>query len=190
MKHAPLTDSELNRIYKALISKEHKIFFCIARYTGANFEDILRLKIGDVYDNELAPLEKITFTRFNGKTREMFTVPILEEKLIRFRPKVAKSDSWLFPSPILEGEHIKSSACDKWFRAALLSCNLSDYEISPSDIKRSFIYKLHRNGISNAGILEITGRSSLWQYRKELESDPVDLREVLEKRFEPVSTVL
>jgi integrase len=181
MEYTPLTDGELDRIGKALISRDHKRCFAIARFTGQRFVDIISLKIGDVYGSDLLPLKRATFTRFNGKKTDVLIVPRLEERLIRFRPKNMDLNSWLFPSSVLQGEHIKFSACDKWFRAALVSSGLDIYPISAGDIRKSFIYKLHRGGMGNSDIAAVLGMTSIGQYAQSLNCEPVDICEIMSR---------
>ena len=184
MKSEPLTDSELNRINKALISRDHKRCFAIARYTGEPFGRIVKLKIGDVYSDELFPLEDITISASGNSFRQIFVTPILQGVLIRYRPKYFNPDSWLFPSRIKKGEHITVSNVDKWFRSALYVAELDGRSISPSDIRRAFIFKLHGLGFSDQNIKEVVGLKALRHYRKNLDCQSVDKRGILQRIFD------
>ena len=183
MREDTLSNSELDRIYKHLISPSHKRFFSILRYTGAKIYRVCELKIGDVYDDCLNPLDCISFGSASDQILKVPIVPRLNLTLLRYRPKIIDSKAWLFPS-IRKGEHIKMSSADKFFRAALYKAELDSKGISLNMIRRSFIYELYSHGVSFSIIQELTGLKTVQTYKRDFVKDPINLQDALTKIFE------
>lgn len=162
-----LTDSELDRIFRNLRSRDHKLFFIIARLTGERLGAIARLKVSDVYDAQGNPLNFVTFPANIRKaapdgsraTRQIFTFPRLADSLAAYRPK--DNRMWLFPSDRKDGFPITWSAADKWLRAAVQRTGLENRGISGHSLRRSFITKLYDGGMDLHCIQEVTGHKSI-----------------------------
>jgi len=185
-----LNDTELDRIFRHLKSREHRLFFAIARYTGERFGAISQLKISDVYDRILNPLCEITFPANIRKaspdgtrsTRQAIIFDRLQDSLVLHRPKVRES-IWLFPSSIKKGMPISWSAADKWLRAAVECAGLSHRGISGHSLRRSFITKLYESGMDIHKIQEVTGHRSISVLQKYIGKNQAKLKESLAAIF-------
>ena len=187
-----LNDTELDRIARNLKSREHKLFFAIARYTGERFGAICQLKIGDVYDEFGNALPEISFRANTRKaspdgTRQSKQVPIIDrfkDALVAYHPKSCDRDAWLFPSPIKDGRSITWSAADKWLRLAVASAGMEHRGISGHSLRRSFITKLYEAGIDLHAIQQITGHKSVAVLQKYIGSNHRKIRDALRSAFE------
>lgn len=169
-----LSDVELNRIFKELISPGHKLFFNIARYTGERFGAICQLQVEDVFfkvSGQYEPKQVITFRANTRKkcagvaaTRQVLVCDRLLEQLQLYtaRHQDLLNDGWLFPSSIHTGKHVTWSASDKWLRAAVERAGLSHRGISTHSMRRSFITKLAESGLLDVkSLMQITGHKDV-----------------------------
>ncbi len=185
-----LTDAELDRIFRNLKSREHKLFFVIARFTGERLGAIARLKFSDVYDVQGNPLKEITFPASIRKaspdgtrsTRQIFIFQRLADGLEAYRPKDCDR-LWLFPSSIKDGCPITWSAADKWLRSAIERTGLEHRGISGHSLRRSFITKLYESGMDIHNIQQITGHKSLAVLQKYIGKNPAKLKQALSAVF-------
>ena len=185
-----LSDAELDRIFKQLKSRDHKLFFSIARYTGERFGAIAKLKISDVYDSTCRVLPEITFPASIRKgspdgsrsTRQAFVFPRLGEALAAYRPTECDR-LWLFPSIIKDGQCITWKAADNWLRRAVAAAGLSHRGISGHSLRRSFITKLYESGMDIHNIQQITGHKSLSVVQLYIGKNPAKLKESLSGIF-------
>jgi integrase/recombinase XerD len=176
-----LSDSELDRIFKNLNSRDHKLFFIIARFTGERLGAIARLKVSDVYANG-EPLGEITFPANIRKaapdgsrsTRQVYIVPRLHDGLLAYKPKDDRL--WLFPSDRRDDMPITWSAADKWLRAAVLRTGLENRGISGHSLRRSFITKLYESGMDIHCIQEVTGHKSLAVLQRYIGKNPARVK--------------
>lgn len=183
-----LSDIELDRIFKHLKNRDHKLFFAIARYTGERFGAIAQLRVSDVYMG-LEPLPEITFPASIRKaspdgsrsTRQLLVYERLHNALTAYAPK--HKDLWLFPSPIKDGKPITWSAADKWLRAAVERAGLEHRGVSGHSLRRSFITKLHESGFDIHSIQQITGHKSIAVLQKYIGGNPRKLRDALSATF-------
>lgn len=181
-----LSDIELDRIFKNLKSREHKLFFAIARYSGERFGAIAQLRFSDVYDDRCNPLHEITFPAAIRKaspdgsrsTRQLLVFERLHNSLVAYRPNQCDR-LWLFPSSIKDGRSITWSAADKWLRAAVERAGLSHRGISGHSLRRSFITKLYESGLDIHSIQQITGHKSISVLQKYIGKNPAKLRDTL-----------
>ncbi|BBC24776.1 tyrosine-type recombinase/integrase [Pseudanabaena sp. ABRG5-3] len=187
-----LNDAELDRIFKHLKNREHKLFFAIARYSGERFGAIAKLKISDVYGPGYVPLDELTFPANirkaspNGdrSTRQVMVFERFAEALTIYKPRDRYPDLlWLFPSSIKEGKHISWSAADKWLRAAVERAGLSHRGISGHSLRRSFITKLYESGMDIHQLQQVTGHKSISVLQKYIGKNPVKLKESMSKIF-------
>lgn len=185
-----LNDAELDRIFKHLKNREHKLFFSIARYSGERFGAIAKLKISDVYGPACVPLDEITFPANirkaspNGdrSTRQVMVFERFSEALTLYKPRNPDS-IWLFPSSIKDGCAITWSAADKWLRAAVDRAGLSHRGISGHSLRRSFITKLYESGMDIHQLQQVTGHKSISVLQKYIGKNPVKLKESMSKIF-------
>lgn len=185
-----LSDAELDRIFKHLKSRDHKLFFTIARYTGERFGAIAKLKISDVYDASCRSLPEITFPANIRKgspdgsrsTRQAFIFPRLAEGLAAYRP-LECDRLWLFPSSIKDGQCICWKAADSWLRRAVAAAGLEHRGISGHSLRRSFITKLYESGMDIHNIQQITGHKSLSVVQLYIGKNPAKLKESLANIF-------
>ncbi|WP_055077264.1 site-specific integrase [Pseudanabaena sp. 'Roaring Creek'] len=185
-----LSDAELDRIFKQLKSRDHKLFFTIARYTGERFGAIAKLKISDVYDGNCRALPEITFPAHIRKgspdgsrsTRQAFIFDRLAEGLAAYRPTHCNS-LWLFPSPVKDGQPICWKAADLWLRRAVAAAGYAHRGISGHSLRRSFITKLYENGMDIHNIQQITGHKSLAVVQLYIRKNPVKLKQSLANIF-------
>lgn len=161
-----LKAGELDRIYRSLISEQHKLFFNIARYTGERFGAIRQLQCGDVWLDcaglRMESLPEITFRADTTKTKQARTVPVcdrLRDYLDRY--KGPRGAVWVFESALLKGQPVTWSACDKWLRAGIERAGLSHRGISCHSLRRTFITQLYESGLDIKIIQQITGHRSL-----------------------------
>jgi integrase/recombinase XerD len=113
-------------------------------------------------------------------------VPIIDrfrDALAAHRPKICDRDSWLFPSPIKDGQSITWSAADKWLRLAVTAAGMEHRGISGHSLRRSFITRLHEAGIDLHSIQQITGHKSVAVLQKYIGSNPRKIRDALRGAF-------
>jgi len=187
-----LSDAELDRIFKHLKNREHKLFFVIARYSGERFGAIAKLQVSDVYDPDLNPLDELTFPANirkaspNGdrSTRQVIVFERFAEALTIHKPRDLACDRvWLFPSSIKEGQPITWSAADKWLRAAVERAGLDHRGISGHSLRRSFITKLYESGMDIHQLQQVTGHKSISVLQKYIGKNPVKLKQSMSKIF-------
>lgn len=157
MSDGYVSQIDLEKIYRNLISPEHKRFFVIARYTGEKFNRITKLKIGDVYDENCYPLDVITFGRGTSDQRDAIVFERLKELLSYHRPKKCDLDAWLFPSKSRTGNHIGFAATDKWLRNAAYRADIDHWNISTHTFRKVFVTTLYEHGMSIEAIQETVG---------------------------------
>jgi integrase/recombinase XerD len=185
-----LNDAELDRIFRNLKSRDHKLFFTIARYTGERFGAITKLKVSDVYGADCRVLPEITFPANIRKaspdgsraTRQAFVFNRLGEGLSVYRPDNCDR-LWIFPSNMKDGQHICWKAADSWLRRAVAAAGLSHRGISGHSLRRSFITKLYEAGMDIHKIQQITGHKSLSVLQIYIGKNPVKLREAMSNIF-------
>ena len=184
-----LSDGEILRIYKALISPSHKLFFNIARYTGERFGAICQLQVCDVFvcleNSGLREVkEEITFRAATRKksggdrsTRQLPVADKLAEYLNSYRGEMG--EVWLFESKIKPGQCITWSSADKWFRAAVDRAGLSHRGISGHSLRRTFITGLYRSGVDLKLLQQITGHKDIKSLMLYIGVDKADVRKAL-----------
>jgi integrase/recombinase XerD len=185
-----LNDKELDRIFNQLMSRQHKLFFSIARYTGERFGAIRQLELPHVYYYDRKPLQYITFPAYLRKslptgqreTRQAFIVPRLSELLTAYCPKDF-DEIYLFPSKTKDGLPITWKAADNFLRRAVNYAGLSHRGISGHSLRRSFITKLSNNGMDVHHIQRITGHKSLSVVQSYIETNPTKLNQALTNIF-------
>lgn len=178
---AILSDSDYSRIRKHLKNKQHRLIFDIARYTGERWGAILKLQVRDVYDAELKPREEITFRAATRKaspsgerkTRQVPLHPQLRDSLEAY--KASTESEWLFPSPLNRDAPLTFRAGDSALRRAVALAGLESKGISTHSTRRTFITRLHSQGVDLYTLQKITGHQDLKALGKyvEISSDRV-----------------
>lgn len=165
---AILSDSDYLRIRKFLKSKHHRLIWDLARYTGERWGAILKLKTTDVFDSDARPREHITFPGAIRKaapdgtrlTRQIPTHPQLGEILGAYKIS-EKEKIWLFPSPSGQDKPLTLRAADLALRRAIALASLESKGICTHSTRRSFITRLHNQGVDLYTLQRITGHRDL-----------------------------
>lgn len=164
-KAAILSDKDYSKIRNQIKSQKYKLLLDLARYTGERWGALVQLRVEDVYNANGLPLEYITFRACTRKaapdgtreTRQIPVHPILVESLRAYKPA---SLIWLFPSR--EGDEAMTIRwADKILRAAVVNAGLDTLGISTHSTRRTFITRLHEQGIDLYTIQQITGHRDL-----------------------------
>lgn len=164
---AILSDSDYSRIRKHLKNKQHRLIWDIARYTGERWGAILKLRVDDVYDDRGRPRDEITFracTRKKSpdgqqKTRQVPLHPHLRDSLEVY--KACTESEWLFPSPSDRSAPLTLRAGDLALRRAIALAGLESKGISTHSTRRTFITRLHSQGVDLYTLQKITGHQDL-----------------------------
>jgi integrase/recombinase XerD len=155
-----ISDLEFSKIRKKIETPKYKILLDLAWYTGERWGALVQLQINDVYDENI-PREIITFRKNTRKgkisTRQIPIHPNLKEQLSNYAPK---DPVWMFPNR--DGsKHMTLRHAYNIFMTAVESAGLGGKGISTHSTRRSFITKLHSNGVSTFTISKITGHKDL-----------------------------
>jgi integrase/recombinase XerD len=161
-KASTINDSEFAKIRRNVKTIKYKILLDLAWYTGERWGALLKLLISDVYNLDGSICDVITFRAATRKKRpdgsaETRQVPIHENLAQSLRAYSPDNQSiWLFPGrdgdkpmTLRQAYNILESAVD--------NAGLGTRGISTHSTRRSFITKLHNNGIATATIKKITG---------------------------------
>ena len=157
-----ISDSDYAKLRKNIKTLKYKILLDLAWYTGERWGALVKLHINDVYESDGTPRSIITFRAATRKkrpdgtseTRQVPVHPNLMDALRSYRPD--RNSVWMFPSR--SGE---KSIC--WRNAyqilemAVERSGLTAKGISTHSTRRTFITKLHKNGVATATIKKITG---------------------------------
>lgn len=174
---ACITDTEYSKLRRQIQTQKYKLLLDLGWYTGERWGALIQLKVSDVYDASGKPRECITFRAATRKkrpdgsceTRQVPVHQVLGESLASYKPE---TDSlWLFPSrdgmkPITwrNAYDILKRACEK--------AGFGSKGISTHTSRRSFITKLHRNGIDPYKIKKITGHRDFKALERYIDIDP------------------
>jgi integrase/recombinase XerD len=170
-KASIITDSEYLKIRAKIITLKYKILLDLAWYTGERWGALVQLRVSDVYGPN-GPHCMITFRSVSRKkrpdgsadTRQVPTHPVLYASLRTYTPD--NNSVWMFPGR--DGSKpLGWRQAYEILRAALERCGMSAKGVTTHSTRRTFITKLHRNGVSPATIRRITGHreyKSLDQY--------------------------
>lgn len=164
---AILSDLDYSRIRKHLKKKQHRLLWDIARYTGERWGAILKLRVEDAYDDRGRPRNEITFracTRKKNpdgqqKTRQVPLHPQLRDSLEAY--KASAESEWLFPGPSDRSAPLTLRAGDLALRRALALAGLESKGISTHSTRRTFITRLHSQGVDLYTLQKITGHQDL-----------------------------
>ncbi|MBE9202112.1 MULTISPECIES: tyrosine-type recombinase/integrase [unclassified Nodularia (in: cyanobacteria)] len=160
-KAAVLTDNDYSKLRRNIKSVKYKLLLDLAWYTGERWGALVQLRVSDVYHADGTPRDVITFRavtrkkRTDGKsdTRQVPVHPILFENLRLFAPGASP---WLFPNR--DGDKsVTWRNVYAVFMKAVENAGLTAKGISTHSTRRSFITKLHNNGVATATIKKITG---------------------------------
>ena len=161
-KAAIISDSDYSKLRKNIINIKYKILLDLGWYTGERWGALVQLRVNDVYHEDGTPRLIITFRSTTRKkrpdgsseTRQIPVHPNLMDALRSYHPD--PNSVWMFPSR--DGE---KNICLRNAYAILEKSvdrsGLTAKGISTHSTRRSFITKLHRNGVATATIKKITG---------------------------------
>lgn len=178
-----LTQFQLSLIQRELISRDHKRFFAIARYTGQNIRRICKLKVSDVYYDRHVPKPFMTFSGGKFKPHSFPIHEPLKNALLIYYPETFVSDAWLFPSKIIKGKPITPRAVSMFIESALIRAELEHLNVTTKMIRESFICELCKAGMSNTHIKEILGTVDIPGIVTRFSNEPIDFRVALENIF-------
>lgn len=184
---ALLSESDMSKIRRELVNKEHRLFWDIARYTGERWGAICQLLVTDVYRDpyKALPHPDITFRAATRKAsptgdRQTRQVPIhssLREMLEAYKPPL--DTIWLFPSKARAGQHISFQAADNFFRKALEKAGLDHKGLSTHSTRRTFITNLYRKGVDLVTLQRITGHKDIKVLRQYIDVSPERIRSAI-----------
>ena len=181
---ALLSESDISKIRRELVNKEHRLFWDVARYTGERWGAICQLQVFDVYSDpyKSKPHLDITFRAATRKaapdgsrqTRQVPVHPSLKEILEAYKSPL--DTIWLFPSKSRPGQHISFQAADDFFRKALEKAGLNHKGLSTHSTRRTFITNLYRKGVDLVTLQKITGHRDIKVLRQYIEVSPERVR--------------
>jgi integrase/recombinase XerD len=162
-KATPIQFTEYKKLRYAFLVPSHRLILDIAYYTGERWGAILRLQVADVYSDAIARTihSDITFrkeTRKDNATRQCPIARSLKLRLSAYQPPVS---GYLFPSPLLNCQHLSDRAADAAFRRAIARAGLEGLGYSTHSTRRGLINRMHEAGTSLKVIQSITGHKSL-----------------------------
>ncbi|MGB6302089.1 MAG: tyrosine-type recombinase/integrase [Rivularia sp. (in: cyanobacteria)] len=161
-----LTEIEFSKIRKQIRSKNYKLLFDLAWYSGERWGALCKLRTEDCYEKDGSVRGYLTFRAATRKaapdgkrkTRQVPIHPVLKEALGNYKP--AADSQYLFPNR--EGDKpITLRWADEVLRSAVERAGLLAKGISTHSTRRTFITKLHRNGCDIYTIQKITGHQDL-----------------------------
>lgn len=177
---AILSDSDYSKIRKQIKSKKYKLLLDLAWFTGERWGALVQLQASDVYNPDGTVRTHITFKANTRKaspdgkrqTRQVIVHSTLAEALQVYEPD--QKSQWLFPNRE-HSNHINIRWGDKILRSAVERAGLEAKGISTHSTRRSFITKLHRNGVDLYTIKKITGHKDLKSLERyvDLDSDRI-----------------
>jgi len=107
-KATPLKFPEYKRLRNGFLLPCHQLLLDIAYYTGERWGAILRLHVSDVYSapsiRDIHP--DITFRKNTRKDKTTRQCPISDALRLRLEAYQPSIDAYLFPSPLLPGQHL------------------------------------------------------------------------------------
>jgi integrase/recombinase XerD len=159
---AILSDAEYSKLRRNIKTAKYKLLLDLAWYTGERWGALVQMQINDVYYPDGKPRTTITFRASTRKkrpdgssdTRQVPTHPNLLEALRSY--KFEKKSIWLFPNR--DGDdHVGWRNVYEILMKAVDRAGLAAKGISTHSTRRSFITKLHNQGVATATIKKITG---------------------------------
>lgn len=181
---AIITEGDYQKIRRCIKEKKYKLLLDIAHYTGERWGAIVQLRVLDVFDQDHTPREEITFRAVTRKadpngnrhTRQVPIHPTLAE-ILEAAP--IYSSDWLFPSRIIEGQHITLRAADLMFRAALAQAKLHTKGYCTHSTRRTFITRLWESGVDLHTIQLLTGHHDTKSLVRYIEANPERIKKAI-----------
>lgn len=182
---AIISETDYQKIRRALRGKKYKLLLDIARYTGERWGAIVQLRVLDVFDQDCDPRAEITFRSCTRKadpngqrhTRQVPTHPQLHEILEAYRHEMPCE--WLFPSRVNPERHITLRAADLIFRAATHDAKLSSKGYCTHSTRRTFITRLWESGVDLHTIQLLTGHHDTKSLTRYIEANPERIKKAL-----------
>lgn len=184
-KSALISDRDYLKIRKCIKSKEYKLLFDIARYTGERWGAIVKLRVSDIWDDSGQVRDCITFraitrkanTKGKRRSRECPIHPQLRELLEAYRP--IEEDQWLFPAKEDVSSPLPLRTADAMLRRAVLEAGLGHKGISTHSTRRTFITRLWEKGVDLHTLQELTGHSDTKTLRGYIDTNPLRVSSAL-----------
>lgn len=182
---AIISDYDYSKIRKQIRSKKYKLLLDLAWFTGERWGALVQLKIADIFNSDGTVRSHITFKASTRKaspdgkrlTRQVIVHSTLTESLQGYKPE--SNCDWMFPNQSHNG-HITLRWADKIFRAAVERAGLEAKGISTHSTRRTFITKLHRNGVDLYTIKKITGHKDLKSLERYVDIDSDRIKGAIE----------
>jgi integrase/recombinase XerD len=162
-KAEPLRFDQYKKLRAGFLLESHKLILDIAYYTGERWGAILRLQVEDVYaDATLRKLHAdITYRKQTRKDKETRQCPIASALELRLKTYQPPQSGYLFPSPLIAGQHLCDRAAHGALQRAMERSGLDGLGYSTHSTRRGLINRLHEAGQSIKVIQSITGHKSL-----------------------------
>ncbi len=171
---AILTNSDYSKIRKQINNQKFRVLFDLAYYTGERWGALVQVQIEDVWDDDKLR-EEITFRANTRKgkqdTRQIPIHPTLKEILQNYNSQ----SEWLFPQKRNPLKHISLRAADYALRDAVAKAGLAAKGIATHSTRRTFITKLHQNGVSLETIRRITGHRNFQSLTRYVEVEQKEI---------------
>ncbi|MEH2038452.1 site-specific integrase [Nostoc sp.] len=161
-KAAVITNVEYSKIRQQIRTNKYKLLLDIGWFTGERWGALVQLKIADVYSEPGIASLDIIFPAIIRKhrpdgtadTTEIPVHEILKESLERYEPKT--NSEWLFPSRC----GTKPICWKNAYNILMAAVERAGYEakgISTHSMRRSFVNRLRKSGITKEIIRTFTG---------------------------------
>jgi integrase/recombinase XerD len=162
-KAEPLRFAQYKKLRAGFLTESHKLILDIAYYTGERWGAILRLQVEDVYADPIARslYPDITYRKNTRKDKETRQCPIATSLSLRLQTYQPPQSGYLFPSPLIAGQHLCDRALDAALKRALERAGMAGLGYSTHSTRRGLINRLHEAGTSLKVIQSITGHKSL-----------------------------
>lgn len=172
-----LTLPDIEKICKAMHSEHHRLFLRICWFTGARGGEVVALRLSNVYDQSLTPLQHITFERKirKGKvsTLQQPVGELFREHLTQYAKSINaySQAAYLFPSNVNQTSHLSRDAMDDAFRRAInvLGWNHRGYSLHSS--RRGRITQLIQSGVASRLVQNYIGHLSLGSTEKYIDDN-------------------
>ncbi|WP_013322679.1 tyrosine-type recombinase/integrase [Gloeothece verrucosa] len=181
---ASLSNSDWAKLEKHCQSDLHKFIWALLRFTGARVNEVLNLKVSDVYDNNGKPFDYILYRKETRKGKDKnHSVPVtnaLHSYLAAYKPP---TDGYLFPSDRTSSGHLSYEAVRDYLMKCATSAGLSHKAVKTHSGRRSLITNLISNGVDLRTVQAITGHSSIQNVIRYADSNPHRCKLALEGAY-------
>ncbi|MGM3305095.1 tyrosine-type recombinase/integrase [Anabaena sp. WFMT] len=179
-KAAILSESDYAKLRRNFKTLKYKLLLDLAWYTGERWGALVQLRVSDVYLPNGMPRDVITFRAATRKKRkdgsaDTRQVPVHQTLFENLRSYAPGNSPWLFPNRDGDGSVTWRNVYAILMKA-VEEAGLTAKGISTHSTRRTFITKLHNNGVSIATIKKITGHRDLKSVEGYIEIEPNQVR--------------